>query len=60
MGGKIVIKLVRSTYSYKIGVPVTSVLFKPGLSSSLEIAVATMGKGVIILNGRNMKFRSKM
>jgi WD40 repeat protein len=60
MGGKIVIKLDRSTYSYKIGVPVTRVLFTPGLSSSLVIAVATMGKGVIILNGRNMKFRSKI
>lgn len=43
-------------YTKKIGVPINKVLFKPNEGDNFKIALATKGKGVVLIDAKNMKF----
>jgi len=46
-------------YKVRIGVPVTRLLFKPNSGSQAKIAIASGGKGVIMVDARLMDYHSK-
>jgi WD40 repeat protein len=45
-------------YKARLGGPVNRILFKPGEGSSMIIAVATRGKGAVLINTKNMKYKT--
>ena len=53
--GKVKIMTGNLTYEQKLAVPLSRIEFKPFNDPYLQVAVATLGKGVIILDARNMK-----
>lgn len=55
INGKVKIDIGINSYSEKLGVPVTQIAFLPAEGQQIRIAVATRGKGVIILEARTMK-----
>jgi WD40 repeat protein len=44
-------------YTSKIKYPINKILFKPNEGMYLKLALATMGKGVILINANNMKIK---
>jgi WD40 repeat protein len=58
MEGVVRIKFSLGRYSYKVGKPITKVLFMPNEKSSLKVTVATLGKGVFMLDGKDMKLKN--
>jgi WD40 repeat protein len=42
-------------YRYRIGVPAGKILFKPYEGTNFKVAIATRGRGVLLIEGRNMK-----
>lgn len=55
LDGKVRIISPFGSYSFKIGVPINNVKFNPGKGEYMVTAIATRGKGVIYLDGRDMK-----
>lgn len=47
------------TYTGRIGVPVNRILFFPGGGNLIQIAVATRGKGVLLIDGSGLKLKNK-
>ena len=56
--GKARIMTQSSSYTANIGAPVTKVRFKPDEGNHLKIALASSGKGVIMLDASKMKFHA--
>jgi hypothetical protein len=44
-----------SRYRLRLGIPVQKVLFKPNEGAFLKLAIATRGKGVMLIDAKNMK-----
>jgi WD40 repeat protein len=57
MDGKVKIVGQYGEYITKVGVPVNKVLFKPNEGNYLKIALATRGKGAMLIDVRNMKLK---
>lgn len=56
--GRIRIESAFSEYTFNINRPVNKIAFKPHGSAFLVVAIATSGKGVIMMNVSSMNFRS--
>jgi WD40 repeat protein len=57
LNGKAVIITPYAKYISKIKVPVNKVYFMPNERSILKIAIATMGKGVMLIDTKDMKLK---
>lgn len=44
-------------YKTNVKAPINKIIFKPNEGSNLQVAVATRGKGVLLIEVKNMKFR---
>ncbi|MGV8096147.1 MAG: WD40 repeat domain-containing protein [Mangrovibacterium sp.] len=58
MNGKILIHGKFAKYKIRIGKSINNILFIPNSGSSLKVAAATRGRGVVLIDARNMKFIS--
>jgi len=59
VNGSIEIKWSQGIYKGRLGVPVNRVLFYPVEGPYLQIAVATRGKGVMLIDGSGLKLKNK-
>jgi len=59
LSGQISIDLPPSSYKYKLSNVLHKVRFLPNTGSNLIVAAATRGKGVILMNSRNMHFKTR-
>lgn len=57
LNGILKIRFSFGTYVKKLRVPVNSVKFRPGLTDTFEVAIATRGKGVLLINADEMKYK---
>jgi WD40 repeat protein len=57
--GTIKIVFSNGNYSGHLRVPVNRILFYPGDGKLLQVAVATRGKGVMLIGGSGLKLRNK-
>ena len=57
MNGKARIITSIDKYELNIGKPINKIKFKPNEASFLKVVIATQGKGVIFLDGANMKYK---
>ena len=57
--GNVKIMYQFGSYHARVGKPVTEVLFKPNEKFVLKIALATRGKGVIMMDAKDMKHRNR-
>lgn len=56
--GRIRIESAFSEYTFNLNRPVNKIAFKPHESAFMVVAIATSGKGVIMMNVSSMNFRS--
>jgi len=54
--GKIRINALMSRYKYKVGKPIHKIIFKPNEGLSMVVAVATRGKGVLLIRADEMSY----
>ncbi len=57
LNGTLKIRFSFGAYVKKLRVPVNRVKFRPGLNDTFEVAVATRGKGVLLIDADEMKYR---
>lgn len=57
LNGAVRIRFPFGTYVKKLHVPVNRVIFRPGLTDTFEVAVATRGKGVLLIDAKEMKYK---
>jgi WD40 repeat protein len=55
--GKIRIVTNFGYYTTRIGKPINKIIFKPNEGSILQVALATRGKGVILINAKDMELK---
>jgi WD40 repeat protein len=59
LSGKVSIDLPPSNYQFQLHTVVHKVRFLPHTGANLLVAVATRGKGTILMNSRNMHFKTR-
>jgi WD40 repeat protein len=57
--GNTIIDTPFSRYKINFNVPINKVIFKPNENDVLEIAIATRGKGVFLINAKDMKLKER-
>lgn len=45
-------------YTYKLGAPITKIIFRPSKAVILKVAVATIGRGVVLISAEKMKMKT--
>jgi hypothetical protein len=55
MDGKVRIQTRTAKFSYWVRVPIHRVRFQPGVEGIYRVAVATRGKGVLLISSAGMK-----
>lgn len=59
LDGKACVVTPLGTYRASVGAPVTRILFHPGEPVFMKIAIATRGNGVVLMDGKNMKWNMR-